>query len=135
MEIADRLGVIVSTVNADPAAFLRSFQSACWILTDSFHGTAFSVIFHKDFAVLKPQDPWRCSMFGRIEETCASYCESQCIYQELKSALGSFSENQHLCWKTCSVEEKINTSSEWLHDICMRASYLNVNCNTEESLL
>ena len=33
----------------DPVAFLRYIKNASYVLTDSFHGTAFSVIFEKEF--------------------------------------------------------------------------------------
>lgn len=35
----------------DPSEFLWLIQNAAYICTDSFHGTAFSIIFHKDFSV------------------------------------------------------------------------------------
>jgi len=39
-----------------PYAFLSYFQHASYILTDSFHATAFSVIFHKKFIDILPRN-------------------------------------------------------------------------------
>lgn len=36
----------------DPAGFLDLVQSAEYVITDSFHGTAFSILYHKRFIVL-----------------------------------------------------------------------------------
>ena len=38
---------------ASPIDFVTLFKYADFIVTDSFHGTAFSIIFHKDFFVVK----------------------------------------------------------------------------------
>lgn len=39
----------ISSVDADPLDFLALINKAEIVLCDSFHGTAFSIIFHKDF--------------------------------------------------------------------------------------
>lgn len=42
--------------NADPYTFLHLFENAKAVVTNSFHGTAFSIIFEKDF--------WSCAAIG-----------------------------------------------------------------------
>lgn len=39
--------------DSSPTAFLRLFRDASAVVTTSFHGTAFSIIFHKDFLSFK----------------------------------------------------------------------------------
>lgn len=39
-------------VNADPREFIELFSNARVVLTDTFHGTVFSLIFHKNFATI-----------------------------------------------------------------------------------
>jgi hypothetical protein len=43
----------VEIVIADPFDFLQFINNATYVLTDSFHGTAFSIIFEKQFGVFK----------------------------------------------------------------------------------
>ena len=40
--------------NADPIEFIKLFTNARYVLTDSFHGTCFSIILNKDFNVVLP---------------------------------------------------------------------------------
>lgn len=43
---------IQSFTNASPIGWLKNMKNAEFIITDSFHGLAFSIIFHKKFVVL-----------------------------------------------------------------------------------
>lgn len=40
-------------LNADPADFLTLIRNAKYVITDSFHGAVFSLMFHKDFCLLE----------------------------------------------------------------------------------
>ena len=42
--------------NAGPKEFLRYIDNADYIVTNSFHGTAFSIIFNKQFTTILPQN-------------------------------------------------------------------------------
>ena len=42
-------GILVDTVRTSPSDFLNFFKYASYIVTESFHGTAFSLIFEKPF--------------------------------------------------------------------------------------
>lgn len=46
-----------STVNASPEEFLGYIKNADFVITNSFHGTVFSVIFKKNFYVIKNKNP------------------------------------------------------------------------------
>ncbi len=51
----------------EPREFLYILKNAEFILTDSFHGTAFSIKFHKEFYVFKRQGDTATNLFSRIE--------------------------------------------------------------------
>ena len=60
---------IVFTADIGPDGFLECFKRACFVVTTSFHGTAFSVNFEKDFfAVLNPN--------ATIDDRVKSFLES-----------------------------------------------------------
>ncbi|MBQ7215756.1 MAG: polysaccharide pyruvyl transferase family protein [Synergistaceae bacterium] len=52
--------------NTDPGGFLWLFDHADFVCTDSFHGTAFSVNFGKNFIVFRRKQTGMEDMFGRI---------------------------------------------------------------------
>ena len=52
----------------DPLGFLQLIKNAEFVVTDSFHGTAFSLLFNKDFYVFKRgRSDEKINMFSRIE--------------------------------------------------------------------
>lgn len=54
-------GVDVNVHFCGPKEFIGLIKNAQYILTDSFHGTAFSINFRKNFAtILKADNPYRC---------------------------------------------------------------------------
>lgn len=50
-----------------PSEFIYLIEHADLILTDSFHCTVFSIIFHKDFYVFKREDGTENNMFTRLQ--------------------------------------------------------------------
>ncbi len=59
--------------DVDPARFLSILRNAAYVCTDSFHGTAFSVIFEKKFLVFdRYSDKSSNSKNSRIESLCAN---------------------------------------------------------------
>lgn len=57
--------------SADPLQFLYILRAARYVLTDSFHGAAFSLKFEKEFYVFRRSDGTR--MFSRIETLAAMF--------------------------------------------------------------
>lgn len=47
----------IPVYNADPLDFIKLLNKAEFVCTDSFHGTIFSIIFHKKFITFYRQDP------------------------------------------------------------------------------
>lgn len=60
-DIKNRYGTkAISRYSADPIQFISYIKSAAYVVTNSFHGTAFSLIFKKQFiAVPNPDNPLR----------------------------------------------------------------------------
>lgn len=53
--------------NTDPIGFLSVIHDAAYVLTDSFHGMAFSIKFHKEFYVFRrSESPTEGNMFSRL---------------------------------------------------------------------
>ena len=53
----------------DPAEFLYVLTNAKYVLTDSFHAMAFSLVFHKEFYIFRRKQDGVSDMFSRIENT------------------------------------------------------------------
>lgn len=51
----EKNGILVEKVNTSPSDFLNFFQYASYIVTESFHGTAFSIIFERPFVCVSRQ--------------------------------------------------------------------------------
>lgn len=49
INLLKKSGILVDTVRTSPSDFLNFFKYASYIVTESFHGTAFSLIFEKPF--------------------------------------------------------------------------------------
>lgn len=49
INLLKKSGILVDTVRTSPSDFLNFFKYASYIVTESFHGTAFSLIFKKPF--------------------------------------------------------------------------------------
>lgn len=50
----------------DPAEFLYVLKNACLVLTDSFHGTVFSILFERQFYVFRRNDARYGDLYSRI---------------------------------------------------------------------
>lgn len=52
--LVEKDGSIINVTDAGPSEFLWMFDHADFVVTNSFHGTAFSINFNKDFYVVTP---------------------------------------------------------------------------------
>ena len=71
-----------SHILADPGAFLWLIDHADFVCTDSFHGTAFSVNFGKEFMSFKRRQKGAEGMFGRIDSLLTNLGISGHIFGE-----------------------------------------------------
>ena len=79
-----------------PEEFLWLIQNAAIVLTDSFHGTVFSVLFHKKFLVyLRESENDNGSMNGRMRDFLSSLSlEDRMINQDNKKGQSETAEKQ-----------------------------------------
>lgn len=67
-----------------PKEFLSLFKYATYVFTDSFHGTAFSLIFQKEFWVLERSKDSKVSMNSRLRDLLSLLNISNRIIDDLK---------------------------------------------------
>lgn len=76
LQFSERLGLPVLRLNdkeqkeiyeLDPIGFLSVIHDADFVLTDSFHATAFSIIYRKEFYVFRRKEKGQVNMFNRLE--------------------------------------------------------------------
>ncbi len=80
--------VDVDCIDASPEQFLGLIKNAKYVCTDSFHVTAFSVMFHRDFSVFKRHSGKKHATNGRLdsflktlslEERCVESIDDICL--------------------------------------------------------
>lgn len=67
-----------------PADFINRIRNASLIITDSFHCSVFSIIYHKDFYVLRKAND-KTSQFGRLDNLLTMFGQSERIISEYDS--------------------------------------------------
>ena len=68
-----------------PAEFLSLFKYAKYVFTDSFHGMAFSIIFKKNFRVLKRDKESKVSMNSRISDLLSTLSLSDRLVDDISA--------------------------------------------------
>ncbi|MDO4550723.1 MAG: polysaccharide pyruvyl transferase family protein [Planctomycetia bacterium] len=69
-------------VTCGPGEFLSLVRNATHIVTNSFHGMAFSIIFNKNFLVSYGQSPYRKAMNGRFDTIIEKFNLQNRIFNE-----------------------------------------------------
>lgn len=67
-----------------PFDFIEKIRNASLIITDSFHCSVFSIIYHKDFYVLRKAND-KTSQFGRLDNLLTMFGQSERIISEYDS--------------------------------------------------
>lgn len=80
-ESADENFGDIPIYNANPLDFIKLLRNAAYVCTDSFHGTVFSIIFHKKFLTFYRQQP----------------TSSKSTHSRIDSLLGTFHLQERLC--------------------------------------
>ena len=92
--------------DVSPEQFIGLIKNAKYVCTDSFHVTAFSVMFHRDFSVFKRHSGKKHATNGRLdsflktlslEERCVEniddVCPDRIDYSEIDEKLESLTKN------------------------------------------
>ena len=103
--------------SAGPLEFVRSFSSATWVVSDSFHAMAIASIYGANVRILKPHDETRARMFSRICEF-AEHANGHLVADNIMTALDSFKCGETVkfdCDWLCKFRED---SLRFLKDAC-----------------
>lgn len=100
--------------DAGPAEFLSLIRYAEFVYTDSFHGSVFSMIFNRDFAVYERDGKGKTSKNSRIYDLLADFrLEKRMIHSDFDSIL-----NVPIDYTTVNaiMDKKRRESMEWLQN-------------------
>ena len=101
-------------ISADPKEFVGSLSSADWIVTNSFHGLMFSVIFRKNVRVIKPSSATRKDMSSRIDEFANELIYGPLIKDSVQDALESIDRGEIVEFNEVGIRQRRDKSREWL---------------------
>jgi len=97
-----------------PREFYKAIASATCVVTDSFHGLAFSAIFYKNVRVIKPTNENRAMMFARIQEFIGRYVIGECASENISYALSSIASGLRTIIRQEQLRLDIQESAAWL---------------------
>ena len=100
--------------NAGPCEWLGLVKDSCAVVTDSFHGSIFSLVFKKDFYVTKRFDDTSAkSQNSRIYTLLETYGCEDCMVSEIQD----IDKKHDFNWEALHRRMKINASAsrEWLN--------------------
>ena len=95
--------------NIDPIGFLSVIHDAAYVFTDSFHGTVFSIKFHREFYVFKRSDAKiKGDMFSRLESLLGALDLTERVQYQSEITLAQ--EIGDLKWN--SIDDYLSTQRE-----------------------
>lgn len=98
-----------SLVNAGPLEFVRLINDAQYVISNSFHATAFSLIFEKTFCVVNRAE----GINERMKSVLDQYGLSQRLVSKFDiTILNSIDYNQRICQQ---IQDDITRSKHWLN--------------------
>lgn len=109
-----RCGRVKGMLSADPKEFVGSVSSADWIVTNSFHGLMFSIIFNKNVRVVKSSSATRRDMSSRIDELANELVSGPLIKDSVHDALESIDRGESVTFNEASIKYRRDKSREWL---------------------
>lgn len=109
-----RFGRVKGMMSADPKDFVGAFSSADWIVTNSFHGLMFSVIFKKNVRVVRPSSVIRKDMSSRIDEFANGVISGPLMKDSIQDALTSIDKGEDVEINELEIRSRREKSREWL---------------------
>lgn len=105
---------VVVHYTSGPKEFYNAIASAKCVVTDSFHGLAFSAMFDKNVRVIRPTNENRAMMFARIHEFLNRYMIGDCASENVPDALASISAGLRSIVRKEQMISDIRESAAWL---------------------
>jgi len=99
---------------ADPLDFVNLIKHAKYILTDSFHGSVFSVLYEKQFVVTKRSHIGRVSQMSRISSLLSKFGLNKQYCQQTNEMLNALRTTIDYSLKTQSLGEEQSLSRSFL---------------------
>lgn len=97
-----------------PAQFLQHIGSARFVVTDSFHGLAFSALLGKHIRIIRPISQTRAAMFSRIEEFLSEFVIGDVCSNDLKGALLALEHTDGTQYNQVEIDKAREESACWL---------------------
>ena len=82
----DEVGDYEKAYDVGPMEFLKLFRDASYVFTDSFHGSAFSIIFQKQFCVFERDKNTKTSKNSRLYDLLAKFELSDRLIRDINCA-------------------------------------------------
>lgn len=107
----------IAPYDVDPARFLNILRNAAYICTDSFHGTAFSIIFEKQFLVFdRYKSNSSNSKNSRVESVCANVGLKNRRYTDIEHISEMMEQDIDYVAVTRKVDEYRENTKQYLKD-------------------
>ncbi len=110
VNIRDKFNADYDERIADPADFVNYIKNARYVCTNSFHCTAFSILFKKDFLVV-PKQSANSRMKSMIDK---AGIENRFIYKEKINDLNI--QDLEVDYSKCNLEQWIKESKDYLNE-------------------
>lgn len=99
-----------------PDEFVSEIRSADWVITDSFHGLMFSLIYRKDVRILRPTSSMSANMSARISEIVEDFIVGNPFACTIHTAVDSLCRGPSISYRTKEIEMRRSSSAEWLRE-------------------
>lgn len=113
---------------ADPLDFVNLIKNAKYVLTDSFHGSVFSVLYNKQFVVTKRSHVGRVSQTSRITSLLSKFGFEAQYCQHTEEMLDALRTPINYNSKTQILHDEQNISREFLNNALME---INIDIKNE----
>lgn len=99
-----------------PDYFLKSFEGAKWVVTDSYHALMFSIINGCNVRIVRPSNAMRKTMFSRMSEFVA-HADGPLVVGSIKEAMHSFEKGERCTFDKKWVSDRVDESRIWLRQM------------------
>ncbi len=107
----------VAPYDVDPVRFLNILRNATYICTDSFHGTAFSIIFEKQFMVFdRYNNQSSNSKNSRVESVCSNVGLKNRRYTDIEHIVEMMEQEIDYTAVTQKVDQYRDNTKQYLKD-------------------
>jgi len=101
-------------LDAGPVEFVRSLWQAETVVTNSYHGLMFAILFGKQVRVVLPTHPVRRAMNSRLLEVAETFLEGPVVHESLSAAVRSLAGGEKVRVRNERLAESVLFSRQWL---------------------